>query len=643
METLSFYEHLDKEKLDGVKGGMFKNNSYGGHSSQVLKSGICKYYRRKIFDKFEYCLVDMMLFGPSKKALLTNLFNRIRILLMEEIVFTEIGVVSQCIKLLDNIESLDFSKQLQNILKISKIVQTCKRARIVSYIRNYYKIHGSKEKLDDVVIDKVIKYKKENDSTTLLKYGELFIKYMEDEKHSGNIFNIYNILYNNADSIESGKRYRRKDPVYLLFEIIEDKYFSNKTVFEFAKNMFFRKSMIERHAFGFWLLCFAWKINKVDFNTELVPVEDIDLDEYFKNRIDHKINDDFVVKDYHVKKSHGLAKFGTVGSLVIDEDLSILGKRGEYFRQLYVDDKNGKNTKKISFRIKSTKESTKESESTNESKSTKEPTSETKIKFKVKAKISDSEKLDNSFNNYDDSKLETIPFSEFKNIKVLEDGVCGLKVCCLRVTYKDKIYIMKEMRKSFNYGKDYMLIDELKHQFGIRPINMKRIKCNKILARVDSTKKTLVKNWKWEDKEGIYCMMENFYNIGDLGKYKNVLDNDDTFYDCIKIRLYDGLFCSSDNILRNILVNSNNELLSIDEGDIYGKRKEIFNKNDWVLKGNNRVRTKQIVSKILDEWNLSSKISIVEETMKKYGFGNKVDIMKCRFNNYLKIVMKEVE
>ena len=32
----------------------------------------------------------------------------------------------------------------------------------------------------------------------------------------------------------------------------------------------------------------------------------------------------------------------------------------------------------------------------------------------------------NSFNNYDDSKLETIPFSEFKDIKVLEDGVCGL-------------------------------------------------------------------------------------------------------------------------------------------------------------------------------------------------------------------------
>ena len=40
----------------------------------------------------------------------------------------------------------------------------------------------------------------------------------------------------------------------------------------------------------------------------------------------------------------------------------------------------------------------------------------------------------------------------------------------------------------------------------------------------------------------------------------------------LKIRLFDGLFRSSDNILRNILVNKNNELLSIDEGDYLWKK-----------------------------------------------------------------------
>jgi len=59
------------------------------------------------------------------------------------------------------------------------------------------------------------------------------------------------------------------------------------------------------------------------------------------------------------------------------------------------------------------------------------------------------------------------------------------------------------------------------------------------------------------------------------------LKKDSVKRDCLKIRLFDGIFRSSDNILRNILVNSSGELLSIDEGDLFGKRKNIFNKNDW--------------------------------------------------------------
>ena len=129
---------------------------------------------------------------------------------------------------------------------------------------------------------------------------------MEDEKQSSSIFNIYNILFNNTDKIVSGKRYRRKEPVYLLFEIIEDRYFNNKLVGEFAKTMFFRKQMIERHAFGFWYCCFAWK-KDIDFNTNVVTLNTIDLESYFKDREHLCIDDDFVVKDYHVKK-HWISK-----------------------------------------------------------------------------------------------------------------------------------------------------------------------------------------------------------------------------------------------------------------------------------------------------------------------------------------------
>jgi len=626
MEETTFYDYLNKTNLDGIKGGMFKNKSYSGYSSQVLKSGICKYYRRKIFDKFEYCVIDMMLFGPEKKAIMTNLFNRLRILLMEEIIFSELGPLIQCIELLNNIETQPYDDQMQRILKFCSIVKTCKRGRIISYIRAYYKIHGAKNILQDIELNKVLKYRKPKDSIELLQYGELFIKYMDEKSFINNAFAIYNILYNNKNNILSDSRYRRKDPVYLLVEIVEDRYFNNKTIAQFFRTMFFRKSMIERHAFGFWYLCFAWK-RDIDFNNNNIVLEDINLQTYFSNRNHMEINDDFVVKDYHVNKNYGLAKFGNIGSKVIDEDLTILGEKGQYFRQIYIDDKNGIKPKKVKFNLKANTVTT----ITNEA-----PIPIPKKKnFKVKSKG----KVE--YNNFDDSKLEVIPLNSFNDIEVLQDGVCGLKVCCIKAKYNGKTYILKEMRKSFNYGRDYVLLDELKEGFGLRAINMQRIKSDQHLTRIDTSKRTLVNNWKWDNEETYYCKMEIFDNIGDLGKHKHLLEDNNVFRESLKIRLYDGLFCSSDNILRNILVDSSNQLLSIDEGDIYGKRKEIFNKKDWFLKQENKNKAKEYSQQIINEWELESKVDKVKDYLIKYGFSDKVDTMTNRFLDYKNIVDKE--
>ena len=92
--------------------------------------------------------------------------------------------------------------------------------------------------------------------------------------------------------------------------------------------------------------------NDIEFNNNNIELENTDLINYFSNRHHIEINDDFVVKDYHVNKNHGLAKFGNIGSKVIDEDLSLPGDKGEYFRQLYIDDKNGIRPKKVKFNLK---------------------------------------------------------------------------------------------------------------------------------------------------------------------------------------------------------------------------------------------------------------------------------------------------
>ena len=140
------------------------------------------------------------------------------------------------------------------------------------------------------------------------------------------------------------------------------------------------------------------------------------------------------------------------------------------------------------------------------------------------------------------------------------------------------------MRPSFNLGRDYIFLDSLKKEFGVRDLGMIRIRSNEGLERKDLKKRTFVGNWKFGEREVIYCMMDQFINIGDLGKHKYFLEDDKVFKECLKIRLFDGLFRSSDNILRNILVNENGDLMSIDEGDIYGKRPLIFDKNNWFKK-----------------------------------------------------------
>ena len=100
---------LESTKMDGMKCGMFRNNSYFGEKSNVLKSGICKYYRRGIWDKFEWCIVEMVLFGFKDSGLVSNLINRLKILLMEEMIFVDFGDLCKGVEML--------------IIKVMKFIQ----------------------------------------------------------------------------------------------------------------------------------------------------------------------------------------------------------------------------------------------------------------------------------------------------------------------------------------------------------------------------------------------------------------------------------------------------------------------------------------------------------------------------------------
>jgi len=106
----------------------------------------------------------------------------------------------------------------------------------------------------------------------------------------------------------------------------------------------------------------------------------------------------------------------------------------------------------------------------------------------------------------------------------------------------------------------------------------------------------------------------------------------------LKIRLFDGIFRSSDNILRNILVNTSEELLSIDEGDIYGKRKEIFNKHDWCKSNCSLKMFEEVLEDLLDK-KYKKIVQIVKEMIKLDMYHSE---FFQRFMKYDKIVMNDL-
>ena len=571
----------------------FNNCSEHGYSANILKSGICKYFRRGEAEKFTWSIIEMSIFHdhPKGSGLITNLINRLKILLMEDLSLGEVYIIGEGNRILDEYGKDRDKRHL--LLDFCELVMKGKRNRITSYLNNWYR-HKSYDK-KEITLDKVLKYKKEGDLDELLSLGEDLIHKLESGDES--IFKIFNEMMKISD--KCGLRYRRREGVYLWFEILKDYMVPNQleSVYNFCLQMFMRRGMKERPAFGIWLGFIALKRDDLDYSVKDYVKHNSEIfDDYRKNMTKIEM-DDYVVNDYHVNKGFGLGKFAEEGAYVVDEDLSLLGEKGSQYKEYYIEMKHKSDPKK-------------------------------------KKKIKTIDKSDPFIG------LEGLSFDDFTEVKVLEEGVCGGKVPCLDLIYKGKRYILKQMGESMNYGKDYLFMDECKTYFDLWSMNMQRVVCNKKLVRKDMKIKTFVNNTSFSDEKAVYCMMDYFENIGDLGKNKEFLKDESILKECIKIRLFDGLFRSSDNNMRNILIDKDGSLLSIDEGDIYGKRDRIFNHNEWCCKKNvSDDILNEVINDILSEKDM--KIKLIEKKMNEYGFQKFIPEFLDRFNDYREIVMNE--
>ena len=89
----------------------------------------------------------------------------------------------------------------------------------------------------------------------------------------------------------------------------------------------------------------------------------------------------------------------------------------------------------------------------------------------------------------------------------------------------------------------------------------------------------------------------------------------------------------------NILVNESGDLLSIDEGDMFGKRQKIFNKHDWCKNNCDQEMFNNVLEDLLSDGN--KKQQIVNELMIHYGLDHCKEFNE-RFDMYKDIIKQEV-
>jgi len=346
--------------------------------------------------------------------------------------------------------------------------------------------------------------------------------------------------------------------------------------------------------------------------------------------------DDYAI-DMHTSAGRKMGKnkidFIASGAVVVNEDK-------EYFVQEWRDCYN--KTKKVSFaaavelrKKKDAKlEKAKKKENKEEQKEAEPKKGKTDRAIARDAKYKRIKKLRGK-PNFDDLEKD-LEFIDGQNIdvnyiKLCSDRTCGNKVMCFEfvtASWGEPNTVWKESRKSMNYNRDYACTDECKELFGLEKIGMKRVLSDFRIEKIDKNENSWINNWKkvyTGDEKVVYCVMDKIEPGIEVGKMKaDLLKSRKLLKEFAKIGVFRGIFRVSDFNGRNVLLKNNDELVSIDEGDI-GKRLDIIGgREKWLIKALNKDKT--IINEILDELKGlddafdADALGTVHKIMEKYKF-----------------------
>ena len=643
----------------------FSSVSHHGYKLDMLKSGMQKYLRRREFEKMTWCVMEIFKFElwaedekekKMCKGIISNLLNRIIVMMDEELLFCEVQNYLILRKFIEMFES-DRKNGGKFLVLICRTLANSRLLRRASDIRAFW--------------DFRIRFGNEKDAVELSdeEYFNKFVKCFErkDDECFKWMFKIFN-----GGKKGNVMRFRRKDNIYMIWEYL----FSRKNVkclngyrelLEYKLREFYKLNRGERFMFLANSIDLVMKcdgkenvfvnIHISQIRNELSRYEQ-DFVEMYNYSMLYWTIDEYAI-DMHTSMGRKMGKnrkdFALEGSIVVNEDTEFLVKE---WREFYIKEKlenpirskkkrwiGKKKVEKVVEKKEEVEEEVAEIMLTLNPEKVEEKKEEVK-KTRQQIRMEKYKRIKKMRGkpNFDDLEkdLKYVQNVDEKKIKLCGDITCGNKVMCFE--YEGKIW--KESRKSMNYNRDYCVIDECKEAFGLRKIGMERVLSNFRIEKIDKSKKHWADNWhkviiKKGEEPVVYCVMNKITNCMwkvpmEFGKIKhsivygaenggNIGQNKALFKEFVKIGVFRGIFRCSDFNGRNVLVGleakpcAKQYLVSIDEGDI-GKRLDILGgREKWLVEALNK--DKSIIKEIIDEV-LGKNETLIWKTMKKYCFSD---------------------
>ena len=663
----------------------FSSVSHHGYKLDMLKSGMQKYLRRREFEKMTWCVMEIFKFElwaedekekKMCKGIISNLLNRIIVMMDEELLFCEVQNYVLLRKFIEMFES-DRKNGGKFLVLICRTLANSRLLRRASDIRAFwdFRIRFGNEK--DVEL---------SDQEYFNKFVECFER--KDDECFKWMFKIFNGK-KKGDVI----RFRRKDNIYMIWEYLfsrenvkgNGKY---KELLEYKLREFYKLNRGERFMFLVNSIDLVMKCDGKETIFVSVYISQIrkelsryeqDFVEMYKKSMEYMTIDEYAI-DMHTSMGRKMGKnrkdFALEGSIVVNEDAEFLVKE---WRDFYVKEKlenpvrskkkrwiGKKHVEKVEKNPQEVEEEVAEIMLTlNPEKVEEKKEKVKKTREQIRMEKYKRIKKMRGKPNFDDLEkdLKYVQNIDENKIKLCGDITCGNKVMCFE--YEGKIW--KESRKSMNYNRDYCVIDECKEAFGLRKIGMERVLSNFRIEKIDKSKKHWADNWhkviiKKGEEPVVYCVMNKITNCMwkvpmEFGAIKhsivygaenggNIGRNKALFKEFVKIGVFRGIFRCSDFNGRNVLVGleadpcAKQYLVSIDEGDI-GKRLDILGgREKWLVNALNNDRSiiKEIMCELISvEFPFVESMKLIEEKMNKYKFSN--ELIKEVSRNFKNLVV----